>query len=67
MLRRLLLAILVPPLLIGVTLLVVIGLRDFDLLVAITGKVILVIVIIGIPLMILRMIVFPGKPRDRRR
>ena len=67
MLRRLLLAILVPPLLIGLALLVVIGLRDFDLLVAITGRLILVIVIIGIPLMILRMIVFPGKPRDRRR
>jgi len=66
-LRRLLLAILVPPLLIGLALLVVIGLRDFDLLVAITGRLILVIVIIGIPLMILRMIVFPGKPRDRRR
>jgi len=66
-LRRLLLAILVPPLLIGVTLLVLIGLRDFDLLVAITGRLILVIVIIGIPLMILRMIVFPGRSRDRRR
>lgn len=67
MLRRLLLAILVPPLVIGVTLLVLIGLRDFDLLLAITGKLILVIIIIGIPLMILRMIVFPAKWRDRRR
>ena len=57
--RRLLLAIFVPPLLVAVTVLVVIGLRDFDLLVAIVSKLIVVAVIIGIPVMILKMIIFP--------
>ena len=65
--RRLLLAIFVPPLLVAVTVLVVIGLRDFDLLVAIVSKLIVVAVIIGIPVMILKMIVLPKKKENGRR
>jgi len=38
MLSRLLRVILIPPLLIAVTALVIIGLKDFDLLVTITAK-----------------------------
>ena len=67
MLRRLLLAVLIPPLLLGVTLLVVIGLKDFNLLVDIVSRLIVVTVIIGIPVIIVRMIVFPGRSRNERR
>ena len=51
--------ILIPPLLIAVTALVVIGLKDFDLLVTITAKVIAVIVIVGIPVLIVKRLLFP--------
>jgi len=66
-LRRLLMVILIPPLAIGLALLVLIGLRDFDLLVSITTRLIVVAVVIGIPVMIVRMIILPGKPRNGRR
>ena len=65
--RRLLMAILIPPLVIGLALLVLIGLRDFDLLVSIATGLIVVAVVIGIPVMITRMIISPGKPRNGRR
>ena len=61
MLRKILLAILTPPLLIAILVLVVIGLKDFDLLVVIVSRLILVAVIIGIPVMILKMIFLPRK------
>jgi len=67
MLRRLLLAILIPPLIIAVLVLVVIGLRDFDLLVAIVSRLIVLTVIVGIPIIILKMIIFPKKSRNGRR
>ena len=67
MLRRLLLAMLIPPLLLGIGVLVVIGLKDLDLLVAIVSRLIVVTVIIGIPVIIVRMIIFPGRSRDVRR
>jgi len=67
MLRKLLLAILIPPLLIAVLVLVVIGLRDFDLLLTIVSKLIVLAVIIGIPVIILKMIIFPKKSRNGRR
>ena len=59
--RRLLTAILIPPLLIAITALVVIGLKDFDLLVKIVSRIIVVAVIVGIPVMILKMIILPKK------
>ena len=65
--RKLLLAILMPPLVVGLALLVLIGLRDFDLLVSITTGLIVVAVVIGIPVMIARMIIFPGRPGNGRR
>ena len=67
MLRRLLMLLLIPPLLIGFTALVLIGLRDFDLLVSIATRLIIVAIVIGIPVMITRMIILPGKPRNGRR
>ena len=67
MLRRLLIAILIPPLLIAITILIVIGLKDFDLLLAIVSKLIVVAVIIGIPVMILKMIIIPKKKQNIRR
>ena len=67
MLKRLLMAIFVPPLVIAVILLVAIGLKDFDLLVVIVSKLILVAVIIGIPVMILKMIIFPKRKENGRR
>ncbi len=67
MLRKVLLVIMMPSLLIGVTVLVLIGLRDFDLLVSIATRLIMVAVVIGIPVMIARTIIFPGRPRDGRR
>jgi nitrate reductase gamma subunit len=59
MLSRLLRIVLIPPLLIAVTVLVIIGLKDFNLLVAIVGKLIVATVIIGIPVLIMRRIIFP--------
>ena len=56
---RLVRLILIPPLLIAVTALVVIGLKDFDLMVTITAKVIVVIVIVGIPVFIVKRLIFP--------
>ena len=61
MLRKLLLALLIPPLLIAISVLVIIGLKDFDLLVVIVSRLIVVAVIIGIPVMILKMIFLPRK------
>jgi len=66
-LRKLLLAILMPPLVIGLALLVLIGLIDFDLMISITTRLIVVAVVIGIPVMVVRMIAFPGRPRNGRR
>ena len=59
--RRLLMAILLPPLLIAIAVLVLIGLKDFDLLVAIVSRLIVVAVIIGIPVMILKMVILPKR------
>jgi len=59
MLSRLIRVILIPPLLIAVTVLVILGLINFDLLVTITVKVIAVIVIAGIPMLILKRLLFP--------
>jgi hypothetical protein len=56
-LSKLLKAILIPTLLIAVTVLVVIGLKDFDLLVAIISRLIVVADIINIPVMILKMVI----------
>lgn len=67
MLRKLLMAILIPPLLIAVTVLIIIGLKDFDLLVAVVSRLIVVIVIIGIPVIIVKMVVFPNRQRTGRR
>lgn len=50
MLSRLLRVVLIPPLLIGVTVLVIIGLKDLDLLVAMIRKLIVAVLIIGIPM-----------------
>jgi hypothetical protein len=58
-LSRLIWVTLVPPILIAVTVLVILGLIDFDLLVIITARVISVIVIVGIPLLILKRLLFP--------
>jgi uncharacterized protein YqhQ len=66
-LRKLLAAILIPPMLIAVTVLVVIGLKNFDLLVTIVSRLIVVTVVIGIPMMILKMIIIPKKKENRRR
>lgn len=67
MLRKLLMVILIPPLLIAIAVLVVIGLRDFDSLVAIVSKLIVVAVVIGIPVIILKMIILPKKKQNGRR
>ncbi|MFO7772500.1 MAG: hypothetical protein R6V59_00895 [Dehalococcoidia bacterium] len=61
MLRKLLLAILIPPLLIVITVLVLIGLRDVDVLATIVSRLIVLTVIIGIPVMILKMVFLPRK------
>jgi hypothetical protein len=58
-LSRLIWVTLVPPILIAVTVLVILGLINFDLLVAITARVIAVIVIVGIPVLILKRLLFP--------
>ena len=67
MLSRLLMVILLPPLLIAVAVLIMIGLKDFSLLVAIIAKLLVVTVIIGIPVIIVKMIIFPKKERNGRR
>lgn len=54
-------AILIPPILIAIAVLVLIGFKDFDLLVAIVSRLIVVAVIIGIPVMIIKMIILPKK------
>ena len=59
MLSRLIWVTLVPLLLIAVTVLVIVGLINFDLLVIITVKVIALIVIVGIPVLILKRLLFP--------
>ena len=56
--RRLLMVILLPPLLIGVTVLVIIGLTNPDLLAAIISKLIVAVVLIGIPIFIVRRLFF---------
>ena len=60
-------AVLMPPLLIAITVLVLIGLRDFDLLGAIVSRLIAVAVIIGIPMMIFKMVVLPRRKENGRR
>jgi hypothetical protein len=67
LLRSILMAILIPPPLIAITVLVIIGLKDFDLLVAIVSRLIVVAVIIWIPVMILKMIILPKKRENGRR
>jgi uncharacterized protein YqhQ len=63
-LRRLLRAVLLPLLFIAITVLVVIGLKDFDLLVAIVSRLVVVTVIIGIPVIILKTLLFSRKKED---
>jgi len=48
--KRLIRIMLIPPLLIAVTALVIIGLFDFNFLVRIIAKIIVIIVVLGIPL-----------------
>lgn len=59
--------VLPPLLLIGAAVLVAIGLKDLDLLVVIISKLLVVVIIVGIPVIVLRMMVFPGKSRNERR
>lgn len=59
MLSRLLKGILILPLSIAVTVLIIIGLIDFDLLVTITPKLIAAIVIVGMFVLIVRRLFFP--------
>jgi len=59
MLSRLIWVTLIPPLLMAVTVLVIVGLMNFDLLIIIIVKVIAVIVIAGIPVLILKRLLFP--------
>jgi hypothetical protein len=59
MLSRLLRLVLIPPLLLGMTALVIIGLKDLDLLAAIIPKLIVAVVLISIPILILRRLLFP--------
>jgi hypothetical protein len=67
MLRRLLMLIVLPPLLAAMGVLIMVGLGDIDLLVAIVSKLMIIAIIIGIPVMAARMILFPGRSQDRRR
>ena len=67
MLRRLLMAILIPPLLIAIAVLVLIGLKDFDSLVEIVSKLTVITVVIGIPVTILKMIILPNNKDNGRR
>ena len=67
MLRKLLMLLLLPPLLICAAVLVMIGLKDLDLLVAIVSRLTVVAIIIGIPVMLIKMIISPRRSRDGRR
>ena len=67
MLRKLLMLLLLPPLLTCAAVLVMIGLKDLDLLVAIVSKLMVVAVIIGIPVILVKMIISPRRSRDERR
>ncbi|GEM_PF-6287881 len=60
-------AIVTPPLLVLLAVLVMIGLRDIDLLTAIVSRLIVVVVVIAIPVMLVRTIILPGKKEDGRR
>ena len=59
MLSRLMRLVLIPPLVIAVTALVIIGLVNFDLLMAIVPKLIVAIIVIGVPVLIIKMMFFP--------
>ena len=59
MLTKLLKLALIPPLLVMVTALVIIGLMNFDLLMAIMPKLIVAFIIIGVPVLIVKRLVFP--------
>jgi|GEM_PF-2385641 len=65
MLRKLLMLVLLPPLLICAAVLVMVGLKDLDLLVAIVSKLMVVTVIIGIPVILIRMTILPGRSLER--
>ena len=58
MLIRLLRLVLIPPLFLGVTVLVIVGLKDLDLLVVIIPKLIVAVVLIGITMFIVRRLFF---------
>ena len=58
MLSRLLRLVLIPPLLIAVTVLVIIGLKDLDLLVAIIPKLVVAVVLVGITIFIVKRLFF---------
>jgi len=65
MLSRLLRAALIPPLLIAATVLLIIGLTDFDLLLIIIPRLIVATVIIGLPVLIVKRIIFPENSKRR--
>jgi hypothetical protein len=67
MLRRLLMLIVLPPLLAAMGVLIMVGLGDINLLVAIVCRLMIIAIIIGIPVMAARMILLPGRSQDRRR
>jgi len=67
MLRKLLMLLLLPPLLIGAAVLVMIGLKDLDLVLVIVSKLMVVAIIIGIPVILIRMIISPRRSRSERR
>ena len=58
MLSRLLRLVLIPPLLIAVTVLVIIGLKDLDLLAAIIPKLVVAVVLVGITIFIVKRLFF---------
>ena len=58
MLSRLLRLVLIPPLLIAVTVLVIIGLKDLDLLVEIIPKLVVAVVLVGITIFIVKRLFF---------
>ena len=58
MLSKLLRLVLIPPLLIMVTALVIMGLTKFDLLMAVIPKIIVAIIIIGVPVLIVKRVIF---------
>ncbi|MCD6230826.1 MAG: hypothetical protein J7J88_03040 [Dehalococcoidia bacterium] len=51
--------VLIPPLVIAVTALVIIGLVNFDLLMAIVPKLIVAIIAVGVPMLVVKMMFFP--------